>query len=256
MRENVLCNIKNVQKAMQAVSYLTNRPKTELPGFSLMYGYPGVGKTRLGERLAYKHRMIYIRVRTVATPKSFLLQLMKIINYRLPEDEREKESRLNRLATHELYQKTIDILNIHPEIMIIIDEFDHAVKNYKLRETIRDIGEETIASIILFGMEKIYNNLKKENPLFFDRCIINVKFCEPDLDDVGIVFKEVSDIIIKDDLIEETFNKIRHPNPDKPQYTERVNVRKVVKYIYMFEQFAAKRELTELSLSDFEEGEK
>lgn len=252
MRENILCNIKNVQKAKKAIAYLTNRPKTELPGFSIMYGYPGVGKTRLAERLAYEYRMIYLRMRTVATPLSLLQQIMSKINYRLPDDEKLKDSQFMHLAAHQLYLKVIDLLNAHPEIMIIIDEFDRAVKKYSIRETIRDIGEETIASIVLFGMESIYNDLKKENPFFFDRCIVNVRFNEPDIDDVRTIFSEVSEIEIKDDLIVETYNKIKYPDPDKPRYTELVNVRKVIKYIYMFEQFAAKKELTELALSDFE----
>lgn len=244
MRENILCNIKNVKKAIQAVSYLTNRPKTELPGFALMYGDPGVSKTRLGERLAYTHSMIYLRMQTTATVKSFLQQMMNLINYKLPEDEKEKESRFMRLTTNQLYQKIIEILNTHPDIMIIIDEFDHAVKNYKLRETIRDIGDETIASIILFGMENIYNNLRKESPYFFDRCIHIVRFELLDEEDIRLVCNEVSNNVkIADDLIHEIHLKTKG------------NVRKVIKYIYLFEKIATEKNLKEISLKDFEKPE-
>lgn len=252
MHENVLCSIKNVVEAEKAVNYLQNRPKTELPGFAIMYGEPGISKTRMGERLAYEYGMIYIRMQASDTPKSFLLKIVKLINYKLKDEEREKESSFNRMTTNQLHMKVIEGLNKQPDLMIFIDEFDHAVKNHKLREVIRGIGDQTIASIVLLGMEKVYDKLKKENPYFFDRCIVNVRFREPDLEDVKIIFRETCEITIKDDLIEQTFDKIKHPDKSKPRYTEYVNFRKVVKYIYMFEQFAIKKGLTELSLADFE----
>ena len=241
MKENVLCNIENVRKAKKAVGYLHARPKTELPGFALMYGDPGVSKTRLGERLAYTHGMIYLRMQATATVKSFLQQMMKLINYKLPEDEKEKETRLMKKTTNQLYQKIIDTLNIHTDLIMIIDEFDHAVKNRKLRETIRDIGDETIASIILFGMENIYNDLKKESPYFFDRCITIVRFERLNEEDVRIICDEVSDeVTIADDLVHEVFIKTKG------------NIRQVIKYIYLFEKIAKEKNLTQLSLSDFE----
>ena len=62
MREYTLAKTNNVKKGYELFDYLINRPKTEMVGLGLIYGPPGLGKSRFARQTAIQNNYIYFRM--------------------------------------------------------------------------------------------------------------------------------------------------------------------------------------------------
>ena len=169
MKQQVFVQTTNVKLAMVEIQKLLNRPKMEMVGLGMIYGDPGLGKGRLGKWISYRKGFIYIRLEASETAKSFAQKLWRGLKYQLNIKSETTGEMINAPigSTNSLIGICIRILMDAPDSVIMIDEFDNAMKNRELRETIRDIVDQTFTTVILIGMRGVRERLERTNPHFF-----------------------------------------------------------------------------------------
>ena len=233
MKERVLAETANVKGAKKCIAYLQDRPKTEMVGLGLLYGAPGLGKTRFAKRLAYTNDYIYLRLEASMTAKVFARELLRLINYRFGHTDDNLHG-----STSTLFRRCINELQAHPDAVIVIDEIDYAFNQPMLLGSIRDIVDETLAIVVLVGMKDACEKLLKANAHYFDRCNYFYEFQRLTRADVELVCKKVSDVKMCSDLLS-YIHKSTHGN-----------FRQMIKIIEAVEKIAASRCLTSVALTD------
>ena len=221
MKTNQMVETENVKRALRYVKSLLDRPVTEMVGMMLIYGKPGLGKTRFGERLAYNNGFIYMRLEASMTNKDFLKKLLHHLYYRFHIEE----GGTSRKNTNKLLDEVKAILNEYPNTVMVVDEIDYAFRNKKLLGTIRDIVDETTGVIILIGMQNARDELLKANEHFFDRCGYIMKFTNNSQKDIKKICNGISDVNIPDKAIERIYKNTKG------------NARKTIKLIKLAEDY-------------------
>lgn len=233
MKSYVLTETDNVKRARTTIAYLLSRPKSEMVGLGLIWGKPGLGKTRFAKRIATNEGYIWLRLEATSTARSFVGHLYNALLY--------KGNQLNepvRGRTNDIYQKCLELLEDMPNTVIILDEIDYAFRDKALLGTIRDIVDQTTAAIVMVGMGDAKTQLLKANTHYFDRCNSFCEFLPIGLDDCRKVITEVSDITIQDDLKKHIHGKTRG------------NLRLTMKMINIVEAIAKVKKLTSIGLQD------
>ena len=188
MKQGKLITTANVVKADRAIAYLQRRPKLELVGLGLVYGKPGLGKSTWASRTAFSKGYIYLRLESTTTPKNFAQRLLNSL-----------ASRYNYgnvptcRATNTILKRCMAILENHEDAVIIVDEIDYAFSNKQLLGAIRDIVDETLAIVILVGMQNAKEKLLQVNEYYFDRCNVFCEFGSSDKKDISELCRQVMD---------------------------------------------------------------
>lgn len=233
MKQDVIALTANVKKAMQCVDYLMKRPKTEMVGLGLIYGVPGVGKTRFARRFSIQNDFIYLRLESTTTARSFAIQLYEALKVKFNVSEPTRGS------ANAIFEKCVDLINdVEREVIIFVDEIDYAFRDHKLLGAVRDIVDETLAIIILVGMQDAKRRLLQANSHYFDRCNYFVEFKTLKLKDVKLVCDTVSDVQMDADVIKTIWS------------ISKGTLRKIVKLIYAIESIAKSRKMTSISITD------
>ncbi len=203
MKQNMMLQTGNVKRALQYIKLLQSRPVTEIVGLMLIYGKPGLGKTRFAERFVYTNGYIYIRLEAPTTAKDLLFMILDALYVRMGINKQ-----IHRGTATKLLQEIKFILNSEEmsDTVIIIDEIDYSFGNKKMLGSIRDIVDETIAVIIMVGMQNAYHELKKTNEHMFDRCNFILEFKHNSKEDTNLICKNIADFDISEEQIE-TINK-------------------------------------------------
>lgn len=116
--------------------------------------------------------------------------------------------------------------------MIIIDEIDYLLADFKAIETLRDLHDETGVPIILVGMLLAKHKLKKHNHLF-DRISEIYNFTEFEYLDIKHITEEISEVEITKDVVHMIHNKAK-------------SFRQIVNTIDAFEKMAQANGLTQI----------
>lgn len=197
MKTKKLAQTGNVIEATNLVEKLLARKRDEQRGLALIYGLTGYGKTAFAERLGFSRGWLYYRMKKEDTPKSFLTGLYKRLSlvYRGTED-------VPRMSSAGLEVAVTDMLCAHPETVLIIDEVNLATqfRRWGLMEIIRDLIDNSFATIIMVGEEMTRKSLEDYNLHFFDRCAFFYEFKQNNLHDYKTFLSEVSEIRIGDDI--------------------------------------------------------
>jgi replication-associated recombination protein RarA len=231
--KQVLSKIENVQKANATLNYLTSRPRSEMVGLGLIYGAPGLGKTRWAQRTAYANNYhIYLRIDAAETQRSFLRKLYTSLQftYGIPREIKGSKQKF--------YLESVDILVEAPQTVIFIDEIDYAFRDKKLLGSIRDLADETLATIVLIGMQDAKQSLLKANVHYFDRCNSFCEFRKLTAADTALICAEVPEV----DLDMEVVNYIH----GKTKGT----LRQIIKAIDHFERIGRAKKLKALAMKD------
>ena len=103
MNENILAKTENVKRATKVIDFLLNRPLTEMVGLGLIYGPPGLGKSRFAQQTAIQSNYIYIKLRSTITPRSFALKLLEEVasHFRIPSVKMNGKKKRNCLKEKE-----------------------------------------------------------------------------------------------------------------------------------------------------------
>lgn len=177
---------KNVKGFMNLIYSLKNKPEN-ISKIGLIYGEAGLGKTKTALYLAIQHDAIYIRATNSMTSKWLLEGLAGEL------DE------IPRFYTADIFRQCINALKSKPQI-IIVDEIDYLLADFRAIESLRDLHDETGVPIVLIGMKLAKHKLKKHTHLF-DRISKIYRFDEFDFQDVKQIVTELSEVEIQDSAI-------------------------------------------------------
>lgn len=235
MKQGKLIPTQNVIEADRCIEELASRPKLEMVGLGLIYGAPGLGKTTYASRAAFRNGWIYIRLESTTTTKTFATTLLRQLHKRFALGDLSLVG-----SSHNLFQRAIALLTAHPETVIVIDEIDYGFKNHELLGTIRDIVDETLAIVLLVGMENAMERLLQINRYYFDRCSQFYQFAPATIDDITAICTAVMDVTPSNDVI---------------RYIHRVsggNLRQAVNIMDSIEKLARAAGLSSVDLRDIE----
>jgi DNA transposition AAA+ family ATPase len=242
MKEQVFIQTANVKRAMAEIKRLLNRPRHDMVGLGMIYGEPGLGKSRLAKYVSYRKGFIYIRLEASDTAKSFAQKLWVGLKYQLHLTEQAAEDiSAPAGSTNSLIGQCIRILMDSPDSVIMIDEFDNAMPNRELRESVRDIVDQTFATVILVGMHGVREKLERTNKHFFDRSNFFCEFHPLDLEDVQKVCAGVCEFEMTPKMVETAYVA------SKGQF------RALIKTIMKFEEKISTQKPVTLSRQDLEE---
>jgi len=188
MKQGKLITTTNVVRADRAIEYLRKRPKLELVGLGLVYGKPGLGKSTWASRTAFSKGYIYLRLESTTTPKNFAQRLLSSLACRYNYGNVPTCG-----ATNTIFKRCMAILENHEDAVIIVDEIDYAFSNKQLLGAIRDIVDETLAIVILVGMQNVKEKLLQVNEYYFDRCNVFCEFGSSDKKDISELCRQVMD---------------------------------------------------------------
>jgi replication-associated recombination protein RarA len=186
--KHVLCNTRNVREADGKLQYLLTRPRSEMVGLGLFYGAPGTGKTRYAMRTAFTNGHIYMRLEAAMTQRGFLHKLHRSLQYLYSMPSPMKGS------TQAVYDEVLDMLIAAPDTVIFIDEMDYAFRHKAILGTIRDLVDQSLVTIILFGMQDAKNQLLALNAHYFDRCNAFAEFTNLSLEDTTLICNEAAEV--------------------------------------------------------------
>src|SRR5574344_1267556 len=129
---------KNVKGFMESIYNLQNKPDN-ISKIGLIYGEAGLGKTKTALYLSIKFDTIYVRATNSMTPKWLLEEIVKEL------DE------IPRFYTADIFRQCVNTLKAKPQ-MIIVDEIDYLLADFKAIDTLRDLHDETGVPVVLIGM--------------------------------------------------------------------------------------------------------
>ncbi len=193
--KHTLCKTDNVVRATDKLNYLLTRPRNEMVGLGLFYGAPGTGKTRFAMRTAFSEGYIYMRLEAAMTQRGFLMKLYQSLQYMYSMPTPIKGT------TQQLYNEVLEILTSAPNPVIFIDEIDYAFSHKGIIGTIRDLVDQSLVTIILFGMQDAKTQLLALNAHYFDRCNAFCEFRNLSIGDTALICQEVAEVEMDADVV-------------------------------------------------------
>jgi replication-associated recombination protein RarA len=233
MLQGKLVKTHNVLEAENCVQYLLDRPKMEMVGLGLLYGRPGLGKTTYASRIAFSRGYIYQRLEACVRPKSFATQMLECLNQRFGESSLPVHG-----STTTLFRRILTLLEDYPNTVIVLDEIDYAFAKPDVLGMIRDIVDETLAIVILVGMQNAREKLLHVNEYYFDRCNIFYEFVPVTKPDITLLCKEVLEVKTQPDIA------------DYVHFHACGSMRKAMKLLHTIEQTAKAKNLQKISAND------
>lgn len=209
---------KNVKNFCSVLNNIQNRPDG-VPGMALIYGEPGLGKTKTTIWWAVNNGAILISAKNSMSPRWLLEELV----LELGETPMFKTSDLFNQAVRQL---------INLPRTIIVDEIDYLAANNMAIETLRDLHDRTAVPIVMVGMGLVDKKLSRYKHLY-DRFSEILKFQPFDYEDVKMLINELSEVKLSEDAIALIFNNANR-------------FRQIVKFINKAESIAKTNELSEI----------
>ncbi|MCB5262361.1 MAG: ATP-binding protein [Candidatus Cloacimonetes bacterium] len=235
MKQGKLARLSNVISADKCIDYLINRPKMEMVGLGLIYGHPGLGKTTYAQRMAFSRGYMYLRLEAWMTPKTFAVALKAALLTHLGMGNNPVTG-----SCAGIFDSVIGILAEHPEVVIIIDEIDYAFREQKILSALRDIVDETLAVVVLVGMQNAKDRLYQINRYYFDRCGVFCEFQAPTKKDIAILAATVMEVQFGEDIVEYMHKR------------NQGTLRDTIKLIHSIESVARAKKIDKISVHELE----
>ena len=216
----IFVKTKNVRGFIKLIHNLKNKPDN-ISKIGLVYGNAGLGKTKTALYLSIQYDAIYIRATNSMSPKWMLEEIAKEL------DE------IPRFYTADIFRQCVNALKLNPQ-MIIVDEIDYLMNNYKSIETLRDIHDETGCPIIFIGMGLAHRKLERYKHLY-DRFSEILKFETFGVNDLSQIIGLLSEIPFTPESIEYIYTKYNR-------------FRQIVQLINQMEIFAKDNNLSEINM--------
>lgn len=223
--KKVFVKTKNVKGFMNLIFNLKSKPEN-ISKIGLVYGEAGLGKTKTALYLAIQHDAIYVRATNSMTPKWLLEEIAKELG------------EIPRFYTADIFRQCVNALKSKPQL-IIVDEIDYLLADFRAIESLRDLNDETDVPIILVGMNLAKHKLKKHNHLL-DRISEIYHFKEFDFLDVKQIVNELSEVEITDCAV-------------KTIHSKHKRFRQIVRTIDSLEKIAVANELTKIDVDILKE---
>ena len=190
----IFVKTKNVKGFINLIHNLKNKPDN-ISKIGLIYGNVGLGKTKTALYFSIHYDAVYVRATNSMSPKWMLEEIVKEL------DE------IPRFYTTDIFRQCVNALITSPQ-MIIIDEIDYLLADFRTIETLRDLHDETGVPIVLVGMQLVKHKLKKHTHLF-DRISEIYNFAEFEYSDIKQIVEEISEVEITKDAIHLIHNKVK-----------------------------------------------
>jgi len=190
MKKNFV-RTQNVKNFISIMNSLQNKPEG-VPRMALVYGEPGLGKSRTALWWAVKNDAVYIRSSNMMSGRWFLEELVEELG----------ESPLYKSS--DLFNQAVSQLTQYPR-PLIIDEIDYLLSDSKAIETIRDIYDRTEVPIVLIGMNKANKKFIRYRHIY-DRFSEILKFEIFSFEEVKNIVQDLSDAEIDEAGIKLIFN--------------------------------------------------
>lgn len=242
MKNHILAPTQNVSRGLDCISYLQARPVAHQVGLAMIYGRPGLGKTQFSMRYAIEHDAVYFSALKASTPKSFVVELLRKLRERYEPDNTTPIVG----PKARLFRQILDTLNLHTTRahmpLILIDEVDNII-HYPHEEIIgmlRDIADNTVAAVVLIGMQDLRDKVMKLNSHYYNRFIYFAEFKPLSDADAITLCTSLADTLISEDLA-------RYSNSQA-----RGDARKLIKAIRLYEEIARKMNINKLDLNTYQ----
>ncbi len=193
--KNHFAMTSNSELFFSLATALEGREKNR-PGLALIYGEPGLGKTRTGsyyvDRLARtvsrERKPIFVRALANDTPRSFLETLVTELGQE------------PRFRTTDLYKQAETAFRECPRLLIV-DEIDRLVANWRAIETLRDLTDQTSIPILMIGMEQSERKLARFRHLYYRMKAHILRFSPLGEADVRRFCDQLSEVELDDSAI-------------------------------------------------------
>lgn len=176
----------NVERFVAAMTRLHQRQEG-IPGMALVFGEPGLGKTKTCIWWCCQNDGVFIRTKKLMTGRWLLEEIVAELG----------EAPMRRIS--DLYRQAVDQLLEKPRT-IFVDEADYLAHDARVLETLRDIHDTTGTPIVLIGMDQADKKLARYKHLF-DRFSEIVKFHPLDNQDIKMIADQLCDVRLTDDAI-------------------------------------------------------
>lgn len=217
--KKVFARTSNVNSFVSAMTRLIKREEG-IPGMALVYGEPGLGKTRTCLWWCAANDGVFIRTKKLMTGRWLLEEVVA----ELGEAPMRKTSDLFRQATDQLMER--------PRTLFV-DEADYLAHDARIIETLRDIHDVTGASVVLVGMDQADKKLARFKHLY-DRFSEIVRFHTLNEQDVKSIAEQMCDVRLSEDAVSYIHNQANR-------------FRRVVVWMYKAEALAKANSLKEVT---------
>jgi len=185
--KKVFVKTQNVKDFITLTGSLQNKPEG-ISRMALVYGEPGLGKSRTALWWAIQNDAVYLRSSNMMTGRWFL------------KDLAEELGEYPNYWTADVFRQCENSLLKNPRTLII-DEIDYLLGDKNSIETIRDLHDKTNAPIILVGMPMSEKRLVKYRPLY-DRLSEIIRFNSFTYSDIKEIINQLSEIPFNTESIE------------------------------------------------------
>jgi len=184
---NVFTRTSNVVRFAEAMARLQKRGKG-IPGMALVYGEPGLGKTKTVLWFLAQTDAVFIRAKALMTGTWLLQEIVAELG-EAPAGHSAK-----------LFRQCTTLLMDRPRT-IFIDEVDYLTSNSRVIETLRDIYDQTETPIVFVGMGHAERSLMRFKHLY-DRFSEVVRFENFSKDDVKTIARDMCEVALNDDAVD------------------------------------------------------
>jgi len=186
--KKVFCTTTNVKNFTSALHRIQSRHEG-IPGMALIYGEPGLGKTRAALWWINQQNNdgIFLRTKKLMSGRWLLEELVAELG--------EAPAR----KTSDLFRQAIDQLLSRPRT-VFVDEVDYLTYDARVIETLRDVHDITGAPVIFIGMGDADKRLARYRHLY-DRFSEIVKFSDLSQADIRAIAEQICEVKIEDDAV-------------------------------------------------------
>ncbi len=185
--KRVFAETSNVKNFLSTITRLQQR-QDGIPGMALIYGEPGLGKTRTALWWCAQNEDVFVRTKKLMSGRWLLEEIVA----GLGEQPEYRVSELFRQCERLLLEKPRTIF---------IDEVDYLCYDARIIETLRDIHDMTDAPIVFIGMGMADKKLMRYKHLYYRFSEI-IKFQELTEVDVKTITEQMCEVELTHDAIQ------------------------------------------------------
>ncbi len=222
--KKVFASCSNTSRFVSAMERLQERDG-DLPGMALIFGEPGLGKTKTALWWALQNNGVFVRTKKLMSGRWLLEEIVAELG----------ESPAYR--TSDLFRQCVEQLLARPRTLFI-DEVDYLAYDARVLETLRDIHDVAGTPMVFIGMDKADKKLNRYRHLY-DRFMEVVRFQPLTRDDVAAVAEQLCEVRLTGDAIDLI-------------YADAGRFRQVIKWFYRAEAIARANNAPEISGADLD----
>ncbi|HEY2070684.1 MAG TPA: ATP-binding protein [Rhizomicrobium sp.] len=192
MKNRFVEGLSNVTRFLSGTRAVEARGSREA-AWHLVTGEPGLGKSGTLTWYALQHRALFIRAKAGWTPHWALTDLADVLGV---SHARSTERLFNTVMPALMEQCNAG------NLQLIIDEIDHAARDVRVLETLRDLTDHAEIPLIAGGMSGAQRMMKRF-PQIYSRIAEVTTFAPASIADVRVACSELSDVKIGEDLVVE-----------------------------------------------------